>query len=83
MIFSPKGGPSYEQNIQSSMERDARLLCGRFGAGEDPSGQEEYAPGGKHPFPRRDGTAPCHRRLGRGLQFHLCGRDGSGSGAHW
>lgn len=28
------------------MERDARLLCGRFGAGEDPSGQEEYAPGG-------------------------------------
>ena len=30
------------------MERDARLLCGRFGAGEDPSGQEEYAPGGKN-----------------------------------
>lgn len=28
------------------MERDARLLCGRFGAGEDPSGQKEYAPGG-------------------------------------
>ena len=28
------------------MERDARLLCGRFGAGEDASGQEEYAPGG-------------------------------------
>lgn len=28
------------------MERDARLLCGRFGAGEDPSGEEEYAPGG-------------------------------------
>lgn len=30
------------------MERDARLLCGRFGAGEDPSGQEEYAPGGEN-----------------------------------
>lgn len=28
------------------MECRARLLCGRFGAGEDPSGQEEYAPGG-------------------------------------
>lgn len=28
------------------MECDARLLCGRFGAGEDPSGEEEYAPGG-------------------------------------
>ena len=28
------------------MECHARLLCGRFGAGEDPSGQEEYAPGG-------------------------------------
>lgn len=28
------------------MERDARLLCGRFGACQDPSGQEEYAPGG-------------------------------------
>lgn len=37
--------------------------------------------GKKHPFPCRDGTAPCHRRLGRGLQFHLCGRDGGGSGA--
>lgn len=34
--------------------------------------------GEKHPFPCRDGTAPCHRRLGRGLQFHLCGRDGGG-----
>lgn len=33
---------------------------------------------GEHPFPYRDGTAPCHRRLGRGLQFHLCGRDGGG-----
>ena len=55
MIFSPKGGPSYEQNIQSSMERDARLLCGRFGAGEDPSGQEEYAPGGN--ILSRAGTA--------------------------
>lgn len=28
------------------MECRARLLCGRFGAGEDPSGEEEYAPGG-------------------------------------
>ena len=28
------------------MECHARLLCGRFGAGEDPSGKEEYAPGG-------------------------------------
>lgn len=28
------------------MERDARLLCGRFGACQDPSGKEEYAPGG-------------------------------------
>lgn len=28
------------------MECRARLLCGRFGAGEDASGQEEYAPGG-------------------------------------
>lgn len=28
------------------MECHARLLCGRFGAGQDPSGQEEYAPGG-------------------------------------
>lgn len=34
--------------------------------------------GKKHPFPYRDGTAPCHSRLGRGLQFHLCGRDGGG-----
>lgn len=34
--------------------------------------------GKKHPFLCRDGTAPCHRRLGRGLQFHLCGRDGGG-----
>lgn len=38
------------------MERDARLLCGRFGAGEDPSGQEEYAPGGKNILSRA-GTA--------------------------
>lgn len=28
------------------MECRARLLCGRFGACQDPSGQEEYAPGG-------------------------------------
>lgn len=28
------------------MECRARLLCGRFGAGEDPSGEEEYARGG-------------------------------------
>ena len=38
------------------MERDARLLCGRFGAGEDPSGQEEYAPGGGNIL-SRTGTA--------------------------
>lgn len=38
------------------MERDARLLCGRFGAGEDPSGQEEYAPGGENILSRA-GTA--------------------------
>lgn len=37
------------------MERDARLLCGRFGAGEDASGQEEYAPGGN--ILSRAGTA--------------------------
>lgn len=37
------------------MERDARLLCGRFGAGEDPSGQKEYAPGGN--ILSRAGTA--------------------------
>lgn len=37
------------------MERDARLLCGRFGAGEDASGQEEYAPGGN--ILSRTGTA--------------------------
>lgn len=37
------------------MERDARLLCGRFGAGEDPSGEEEYAPGGN--ILSRAGTA--------------------------
>ena len=30
------------------MECHARLLCGRFGAGEDPSGEEEYAPGGEN-----------------------------------
>lgn len=30
------------------MECRARLLCGRFGAGEDPSGEEEYARGGKN-----------------------------------
>lgn len=28
------------------MECRARLLCGRFGACQDPSGKEEYAPGG-------------------------------------
>jgi len=28
------------------MECHARLLCGRFGACQDPSGEEEYAPGG-------------------------------------
>lgn len=38
------------------MERDARLLCGRFGAGEDPSGEEEYAPGGENIL-SRTGTA--------------------------
>lgn len=30
------------------MECHARLLCGRFGACQDPSGQEEYAPGGEN-----------------------------------
>lgn len=39
------------------MERDARLLCGRFGAGEDPSGQEEYAPEGGENILSRAGTA--------------------------
>ncbi len=38
------------------MECHARLLCGRFGAGEDPSGQEEYAPGGGNILSRA-GTA--------------------------
>lgn len=37
------------------MECHARLLCGRFGAGEDASGQEEYAPGGN--ILSRAGTA--------------------------
>lgn len=37
------------------MECHARLLCGRFGVGEDPSGQEEYAPGGN--ILSRAGTA--------------------------
>lgn len=37
------------------MECRARLLCGRFGAGEDPSGEEEYAPGGN--ILSRTGTA--------------------------
>lgn len=37
------------------MECHARLLCGRFGAGEDPSWQEEYAPGGN--ILSRAGTA--------------------------
>lgn len=30
------------------MECHARLLCGRFGACQDASGEEEYAPGGKN-----------------------------------
>ena len=38
------------------MECRARLLCGRFGAGEDPSGQEECAPGGENILSRA-GTA--------------------------
>lgn len=38
------------------MECSARLLYGRFGAGEDPSGQEEYAPGGENIL-SRTGTA--------------------------
>lgn len=37
------------------MECRARLLCGRFGAGQDPSGKEEYAPGGN--ILSRAGTA--------------------------
>ena len=37
------------------MECHARLLCGRFGACQDPSGQEEYAPGGN--ILSRAGTA--------------------------
>ena len=37
------------------MECRARLLCGRFGACQDPSGQEEYAPGGN--ILSRAGTA--------------------------
>lgn len=37
------------------MERDARLLCGRFGAGQDPSGEEKCAPGGN--ILSRAGTA--------------------------
>ena len=37
------------------MECHARLLCGRFGAGEDASGEEEYAPGGN--ILSRAGTA--------------------------
>lgn len=38
------------------MECHARLLCGRFGACQDPSGQEEYAPGGGNILSRA-GTA--------------------------
>lgn len=38
------------------MECHTRLLCGRFGVGEDPSGEEEYAPGGKNIL-SRTGTA--------------------------
>ena len=37
------------------MERRARLLCGRLGTDQDPSGQEEYAPGGN--ILSRAGTA--------------------------
>lgn len=37
------------------MECHARLLCGRFGACQDPSGKEEYAPGGN--ILSRAGTA--------------------------
>ena len=37
----------------------------------------------EHPLPRRDGTAPCYRRLGRGLQFHLRRCQRGGSGTHW
>lgn len=37
------------------MECHARLLCGRFRTGQDPSGQEEYAPGGN--ILSRAGTA--------------------------
>lgn len=37
------------------MERDARMLCGRFGAGEDTSGEEKCAPGGN--ILSRAGTA--------------------------
>lgn len=37
------------------MECRARLLCGRFGACQDPSGKEEYAPGGN--ILSRAGTA--------------------------
>lgn len=38
------------------MEYRARLLCGRFGACQDPSGEEEYAPGGENILSRA-GTA--------------------------
>ena len=46
-------------------------------------GKKSTRRGGKHPFPHRDGTAPCYRRLGRGLQFHLRRCQRGGSGAHW
>lgn len=46
-------------------------------------GKKSTRRGGKHPFPRRDSAAPCYRRLGRGLQFHLRRCQRGGSGAHW
>lgn len=46
-------------------------------------GKKSTRRGGEHPFPRGDGAAPCYRRLGRGLQFHLRRCQRGGSGAHW
>ncbi len=46
-------------------------------------GKKSTRRGGEHPFPCRDGTAPCYRRLRRGLQFHLRRCQRGGSGAHW
>ena len=42
-------------------------------------GKKSTRRGGEHPFSCGDGAAPCHRGLGRSLQFHLCGRDSDGS----